>query len=144
MIRALVLFVLVACSGDSKAPASPTPPTGSMLSCARIADHVVTAVSANKLRSGATHAAVKDLVVTRCQADAWTDETKQCLHAIKTVAEGRACETTMTAEQRSAIRTQAKALRARATAGSGEPDTETDTDDWIRHVVQDEPDSVPR
>lgn len=138
-MRVFLFLMLAACG--SKPPESPTPPTASMLACAQVAEHVATTVDADRPRPGATHAAVKDLVQTRCQADAWTDDTKQCLNTITTIKEGRACAGKMTDEQRTAIRTAARALRGDATA-SAEPDD--NSSDWIRHVVQDEPDGVPR
>jgi hypothetical protein len=133
-MRKLVLLFLVACSGSKPPAESPAPKTSSLLDCAKVADHVATTVAANKPRPGASHAAVKDLVATRCQADAWTDETKQCLFAIKTIPEGRACATKMTDEQRTAIKTQAKALRKDATRPVDEPDDQSS--DWVRHVVE--------
>lgn len=141
-MRAFLLMVLVACSGSPKSTSeTPGPATASMLDCPKVAEHVATTVDADRPRAGATHAAVKNLVETRCQADAWTDDTKQCLNAITTIKEGRACAAKMTDDQRAAIRTAARALRGDAT-----PDAEPDdnSSDWIRHVVQDEPDGVPR
>lgn len=129
----LVVVLVAACSGSSKpAPEPPVPPTSSMLDCAMIADHVATTVAADKPRPGATHASVKELVQTRCQADKWTDETKQCLHEIKSVAEGRACASKMTDEQRAAIKTAAKALRKDTT----EPVADDPSSNWIEHVVE--------
>lgn len=131
-----VLFILAAsCSGSSTpAPESPPPPTASLLQCEKVAGHVATTVAANRPRPGATHAAINDMVLTRCRTDAWTDETKQCLYAIKTIAEGRACATTMTDEQRTAIRTQARALRQGTNDQVAE--SEDNSGDWIRHVVE--------
>jgi hypothetical protein len=127
------LVVLVACGGSKKpAPESP-PPAASLLDCAKVADHVATTVAANKPRPGATHAAVKDLVATRCQADAWSDETKQCLFAIATIKDGRACATKMTDEQHKALKAQAKALRKDAAEVA---DVDDHTSDWIKHVVE--------
>jgi hypothetical protein len=132
-MRVLAFLVLAACSGGSKPPAeSPPPPaTASLLDCDKVSDHVATAVDADKPRPYATHAAVKELVGTRCQADAWTDETKQCLFAIKTITEGRACASTMTDEQRTAIREAARALRKEEPAPA-----EDNSGDWIEHVVE--------
>ena len=138
-MRNLVLIALAACSGGNK-PAPESPTAGSMLDCTMVADHVATTVVANKPRAGATHAKVKDLVSTRCTADAWTDDTKQCLIAIKTVAEGRACATKMTDEQRAAIKTQALALRNDASA----PVAENGESNWIEHVVEEPGDAPPR
>src|SRR5688572_7584697 len=109
-IAVVVLALVVGCSGGSKPPPkSPDAPSGSLLDCAKVADHVATTVSTNKPRPGATHATVKEMVSTRCQADAWTDETKQCMHAIATIKDGRACAAKMTDDQRKALRTQARA-----------------------------------
>jgi hypothetical protein len=134
-MRNLWFLLVVACSGGTKpAPEFPGPASGSMLDCPKVADHVATTVAADKPRPGATHAAVKDLVSTRCQADAWSDETKLCLNAIKTIKEGRDCAAKMTDEQRTAIKTAAKELRQKAS----EPVADADDpgSDWIRHVVE--------
>lgn len=134
-MRTLVLLVaVVACGGTKPAPESP-PPAASMLDCTKVADHVATTVAATRPRPGATHATVKELIASHCKADAWTDELKQCLHAMSTVADGRACAAGMTDEQRLAIRTAARALRKDA----GEV-AESDEGDWIKHVVE-EPDA---
>lgn len=132
-MRIPVLVALAACSGSSKPPAEPPPPvTGSLLDCKQVADHVALTVDASASRSGITRAAVNDMVVTRCKTDAWTDATKQCLNAIKTISEGRACATGMTDEQRDAIKAHARSLRADASVP-----TETDeSSDWIKHVVE--------
>ena len=128
---AYALMFVVACSGGSKPPPA-DPTTASLLDCPRVADHVAATLSSSDVpRPGASPAAIRDLVASRCQADAWTDETKRCLHAIKTFAEGRACATTMTDEQRTAIRTQARAMRQDASTA---PDDTTS--DWVRHVVE--------
>ena len=104
-----------------------------MLDCGKVADHVASTVVADKPRPRATPGAIKEMVSTRCTADKWTDETKQCLNAITTIAEGRACATKMTKEQRAAIETAAKALRKDA---SGPVATDDPSSDWIRHVVE--------
>jgi hypothetical protein len=78
-----------------------------------------------------THEAIDELVSTRCKADGWSDETKQCLFAIATIAEGRACADGMTEEQRTAFRTAARDLRK---DGPVEPDDHGS--DWVRHVVE--------
>lgn len=136
-MRALVVFVaLMACGGTAKPPADPPPPaSSSLLDCTRVADHVATTAAASRPRSGATHARVKEMVSTRCTTDAWSDETRQCLFAIKTIREGRECATSMTDEQRDAIRAHARSLRADANEASAEDDDRSA--DWIRHVVED-------
>jgi hypothetical protein len=135
-MRALVVltFVISCSSGSKKPPEAPGPATASLLTCVQVADHVAKTVVADKPRPGATHATVKDLVSTRCQADAWTDETKRCLNAIATIRDGRACATQMTEDQRTALRTQARALRKDATQSAIDPDDHSS--DWVRHVVE--------
>ena len=76
------------------------------------------------------------MVGTRCKSDAWTDDTKQCLNAMTTIKDGRACAEKMTDEQRTAIKTAARALRK----DGSEPVADDNSSDWIRHVVQDQPD----
>jgi hypothetical protein len=127
----LILGLLVACGGSAKPAAdSPPPATSSLLDCAKVADHVAATVGAPK--GNVTPAAVEDMVQTRCQTDAWTHETKQCLHGIKTISEGRACATAMTDVQRDAIKAHARRLRAEA---SGPTPDDDQSADWIKHVV---------
>jgi len=136
-MRAPVLFVvLLACGGTTKPPADPpAPATSSLLDCTKVAEHVAATVDANRPRSGATHAKVKEMVVTRCKTDGWSDDTRHCLYAMTTIDEGRACATGMTDEQRDAIRAHARSLRADASGPSA--DTDDQSADWVRHVVED-------
>lgn len=131
-MRTLACLLLVACGGNKPAPENP-PVASSMLDCEKVAGHVATTVVASRPRAGATQATIQEMVTTRCKADAWSDETKQCLHAIKSMQEGRACATKMTDEQRTAIRTAAQALRKDATPPATPDD---DQSDWIKHVVE--------
>lgn len=112
-----------------------------MLDCGRVADHVATVVAKDKPRPGATHAAVNELVSSRCTADKWDDATMQCLFVITTVKEGRACADKMTDAQKESIQTAAKELRK---ANAGTEPVDDHEGDWIKHVVQDKPDDVPR
>src|SRR5687767_15984716 len=116
-MRLLVSLCLVACGGSSKPAAEPPPPaTSSMLDCAKVSDHVAATVQSP--RSGVTPAAVKEMVMTRCQTDGWSHETRQCFFAIKSTSEGRACATGMTDVQRDAIKAHARQLRSTATGAS--------------------------
>ncbi len=127
------IAVMLGCGGSSNKPApeAPPPATSSLLDCAIVAEHVATIVDAEKPRT--THAAVKDMVSVRCRTDGWTDETRRCLYAIKTVADGRACASTMTDEQQAAIKAHARTLRNQAT-GTEVPDDASA--DWVQHVVE--------
>ena len=141
-MRSLAFVFLAACSGGTKTtPDKPAPPTSSLLDCAKVADHVASVVSKDKPRPGATHGAVHELVGTRCTADKWDDATKQCLFVITSVSEGRACADRMTGAQKESIMAAAKELR-KANAGTDAIDDHEG--DWIKHVVQDKPDAVPR
>ena len=127
-------FLLAACGGSPKPAPEAPPAAASLLTCDQVATHVAATVNTTPLRSGATYEAVAGMVATRCKADGWSDETRRCLHGITTVAEGRACATSMTDAQRTAIRTQARSLRADAAASAAADDPSAD---WIEHVVQD-------
>jgi hypothetical protein len=134
-MRALILCLLFGCGGSQKPSEDPPPPTtGSLLDCERVAERVATTVDASSPRPGATHAAVKGMISTRCRTDGWSDATRQCLHAMTSIREGRACATGMTDEQRDAIRAHARSLRADASASA---DTDGPATDWIKHVVED-------
>lgn len=135
-------FLLAGCGGgSSKPPAEPTPPvTASLVSCDQVATHVgTTAQQKAKLRSGASYEAIVSMVSTRCTTDAWSDETKQCLFAIKAIREGRDCATKMTEEQRTAIHADVQAMRKDAT---GPVEGEDHSGDWLEHVVE-EPAATP-
>jgi hypothetical protein len=104
-----------------------------MLDCKRVADHVAATVSASKPRPGVTPAAVQEMVSIRCGTDGWTDETKRCVFAIKTLREARDCASTMTDEQRAAIKAHAARLRKDAVT---QTDADDSSSDWITHVVE--------
>ncbi len=129
MRAALVLTFVLACGGST--PKSPEPAAGSLLDCAKVADHVAKTVDAARPRTGVTHEAIDQLVLTRCKADGWSDDTKQCLVAIATIAEGRACTDKMPEEQRTALHAAARDLRK-----EGPVETDDHGSDWIRHVVE--------
>ncbi len=132
-MRSLVVLLLAACGGSPKQPEPPPPATSSMLDCDTVATHVATTVTAEKPRPGINQGMIKELVAGHCQSDKWNDDTKQCLDAIKTIAEGRACASKMTEDQRTAIKTAAKALRKDAPTADPADDH---TADWIEHVVE--------
>ena len=129
----VILGLLVACGSSKPAAESPPPATSSLLDCTKVADHVAATVAGEAPRSRVTPAAVEDMVLTRCQTDAWTHETKQCLFAIKTTSDGRACAAGMTDAQRDAIKSHARQLRADA---SGPSEADDQSADWIEHVVE--------
>jgi hypothetical protein len=141
-MRLSVLFItVIACGGKSTpAPEAPPPATSSMLDCKQVADHVTATVRASTPRSGVTPAAVQEMVSVRCSTDGWTDETKHCVFAIKAISEARACATTMTDEQRTAIKTHAARLRKDATPPTDAGDSSSD---WVSHVVE-EPAAPPK
>jgi hypothetical protein len=141
MRLSLLFITVIACGGKSTpAPEEPPPATSSLLSCKQIADHVAATVNASKPRTGVTAAAVQEMVSVRCSTDGWTDETKRCVFATKAISEARDCASTMTDEQRTAIKAHAARLRKDAV-------TQTDDNsstDWISHVVEEPAAPAPR
>src|SRR4051794_14632549 len=141
MRLSLLFITVIACGGKTTpAPEAPPPATSSMLDCKQVADHVAATVRASTPRSGVTPAAVQEMVSVRCTTDGWTDETKHCVFAIKAISEARACASTMTDEQRTAIKAHAARLRKDATASS---DADDSSSDWVSHVVE-EPAAPPK
>lgn len=132
-MRTLNVLVLVACGGNPKPPPETVPATASMIDCGEVASHVVKVLAAARPRPGATLEAVQSMVTSRCRADAWSDATKECLHASATIAAGRACASTMNDEQRTAITAQARALRTDTSEPSAPADSSSD---WVEHVVE--------
>lgn len=133
MKLAFVLAALAACSSQPKPKTTPAEPVASMVDCPAVADHVAKTVQADKPRPGVTFEAIHDLVASHCKADQWSDDAKQCLVVIATIAEGRACASKMTDAQRTAIRAAARELR-KDDAGPVEPNDHGA--DWIEHVVE--------
>ena len=143
MRLALLFTSLVACGSSApkaEAPPPPPPATSSLLDCSKVADHLAANVRASTPRPGITPAAVQDMVNMRCSQDYWSDQTKQCMYATKTIREARDCSSTMTDDQRTAIHTAARALHKEM---EGSTDTEDTNADWIKHVVDEGPCSGP-
>ncbi|HVK88859.1 MAG TPA: hypothetical protein VM513_32290 [Kofleriaceae bacterium] len=135
----LLLSVTAGCRTSKQPEPAGVPDTASMLACSKVADHVATTVVASRPRPGATHGAVANLVTTRCEQDAWADQARQCLFSITTIQEGRACAQHLTDEQRTALRTAARAMRKDAAT---EPADDELVNDWLKHVVE-EPAAKP-
>src|SRR3954463_13587494 len=134
MRLSVLLIAVIACGGKSTpAPEAPPPATSSMLDCKQVADHVAATVRESPPRSGVTPAAVQEMVSVRCTTDRWIDETKHCVFAIKAITEARACASTMTDEQRMAIKAHAARLRKDATSPT---DADDSSSDWVSHVVE--------
>src|SRR5881394_2500797 len=101
MRLALLFTSVIACGSSSPKPEAPPPPaTSSLLDCSQIADHLAADVRAATPRAGVTPAAVQDMVSTCCTTDYWSDQTKQCMFATKTIKDARGCASTMTDDQR--------------------------------------------
>jgi hypothetical protein len=140
VVLVLALAVGAGCRTSKQPDTAGVPDTASMLPCAKVADHVASTVAANRPRPGTTPGEVSNLIATRCEQDAWTDQARQCMFAITTVKEGRACAQQLTDEQRTALRTAARAMRKDAAAETTNDDELVN--DWLRHVVE-EPATKP-
>jgi hypothetical protein len=98
MTRCLVIVALVAfgaCSKPKAQQAAPPPPSV----CPKVADHLVSLMSgATKHPSDATDP-LRRVIGERCEQDAWTAETKQCLLSLASLSEGERCQAMMTQAQ---------------------------------------------
>ena len=109
----LGLVGLVGCSKPKSLPAAQ--PAASM--CPKVADHLVSLMSgATKHPADATDP-LRRVIDERCERDAWSAETKQCLLALASLSDGERCQKMMTPAQVDAFHRDSEAatveLRAR-------------------------------
>ena len=119
-MRTVLALALVACSHPAPPPAPPKGPTA----CARAADAMVQTMLdrlATKDAAPTEEAdALRRLIVTRCEADAWSDAATRCLIAMKTTEDAAPCAREMTeAQQAALVRDQQAQLGAKPEANGG-------------------------
>jgi len=96
MTRAL-LFVAIACSHPKPAPPPPPPPPA--VTCAKVADHIVSLMSGAQNMPPEASDPFRRIVEQRCDQDRWSTDAKSCLLNITTLEEGEKCQQLMTEAQ---------------------------------------------
>ena len=112
--RCLVLAALLGCGGGGTRPSAPAPAPAA--TCAAAADGMLAMMMRDKESEGIedTIEAMKALIRTRCDDDAWTAEARQCLATMQTRTDAERCSTLLTeAQQASLVRDQKEKFGAR-------------------------------
>ena len=95
LFLAFVAVALVACSK----PKTQQTAQPAVSVCPKVADHLVSLMSgATKHASEATDP-LRRVIGERCEQDAWSADTKQCLLALASLSDGERCQKMMTQAQ---------------------------------------------
>jgi len=95
MMRWLVVLALIGCS-KPKAQQPPAPQVGV---CPRVADHLVSLMSGATKHPPEATDPLRRAIDERCEKDAWTAETNQCLLKLTSLTAGEQCQALMTQAQ---------------------------------------------
>ena len=96
MTRAvLVLVALVACNK----PKAHERPQQEVSLCPKVADHLVGLMSGATKHPPEATDPLRRVIDQRCEQDAWTAETKQCLLGLASLSDGERCQSLMTQAQ---------------------------------------------
>jgi hypothetical protein len=94
--RPLVIVALLAACSKPK-PQPTAQPAVSV--CPKVADHLVSLMSGATKHAPEATDPLRRVIDQRCEQDAWTAETKQCLLALTSLSAGERCQKMMTAAQ---------------------------------------------
>ncbi len=115
-MRIAVLVLVLGCGGGSKKAEAPKPVEAA---CPAVADAMVGMMMEGKEETPKAKEAMAgftDIIRTRCDADAWSAEARQCLAAMKTREDAERCSNMLSEEQ------QANLVRdEKAKFGEGTP-----------------------
>lgn len=101
----LALFALFACS-KPKAQEKPQPQVSA---CPRVADHLVGLMSAATKHPPEATDPLRRVIGERCEKDAWSAETTQCLLGLESLSDGDRCQKLMTQAQVEAFHRETEA-----------------------------------
>jgi hypothetical protein len=105
MTRWLVIVALVACS-KPKAQGTAQPPPSL---CPRVADHLVELMSGATKHPPEATDPLRRMIGERCEQDAWSADTKQCLLTLASLSDGKRCQQMMTQAQVEAFQRDSEA-----------------------------------
>src|SRR5829696_3057006 len=114
MMRWLVVMALVgaaqlALAGCSKPKARQVAPAPQVSLCAKVADHLVELMSGATKHPPEATDPLRRMIGERCEQDAWTADTQQCLLSLATLADGARCQQMMTQAQVEAFQRDSEA-----------------------------------
>lgn len=115
---------LVACGGGATSRGGATAPTAAASgppTCASMTEHVLTVLAATEAPVAGADAELRQLLVTRCDADGWPADALACFSDAGDEAGLTACESTLTAAQRAAVEAEIDRVLERMMRG-GEAD----------------------
>jgi hypothetical protein len=92
----VIAALVVACHGGGEPQKPKDRP------CATVAHHMLDLMTAQDAPPETTKS-INDLIVKRCEQDAWSPEAQQCLLAMKTIDDQAPCAEQMTVRQREAL-----------------------------------------
>lgn len=111
MTRRLVVLAIVAGSACSQPkPQPPAQPPASL--CPKVADHLVALMSGATKHPPEATDPLRRVIDQRCEQDAWSADTKQCLLSLASLAEGERCQRLMTPAQVEAFQRDGEAATA--------------------------------
>jgi hypothetical protein len=101
-MRIVPLVFALGCGG-STASTTPKNPNNDAVTCAAVANAMVGMMMEGKNQENAAETAdgFNAIIRTRCDADAWTPEARQCLATMKTRSDAERCSAMLTEEQQS-------------------------------------------
>jgi hypothetical protein len=94
-LRWVVIAALLACSKPKAEP--PPQPTASL--CPKVADHLVSLMSGAQQHPADATDPLRRVIGERCDKDAWSAQTNQCLLTLSSLSEGERCQKMMTPAQ---------------------------------------------
>ena len=97
----LAWIVVVAACSHSAPPAQSAAQAPS--TCDKVADHLVSLMSAKSVASDEELDPYRRVIATRCEQDLWTPQAQQCFLDTKTLQDGNQCQTQLTAAQQDAL-----------------------------------------
>jgi hypothetical protein len=113
----LLLLALAACGGSSAQPKAATSSSGT---CDKVADHVVSLMSAGTKSSDSVDP-FRKIITKRCNEDGWSADAQNCLLGITALDQGDACEKQLTEAQAKAFEADTQAAEGKIGGGNAAP-----------------------